>query len=185
MACVDKVLNDVIECAADESKFAGFSRQLAIARPSEILTWPTFNAAASGDEDEADEAVKTSSAFAFKTGFCFKKIPAILEQVGMVVKKDGNSFTTELTLRMQNNSHNRGWLQNEAGTQLVILAKEPDETYYNLLGRPDFPARIKKDGGTIEFGKEFNSDEYIEVVFEYKPFVPAIYTGAVSYTPAS
>lgn len=185
MACVDKILNDVTECAADESKFAGFNRDLAIGRPSEIATWPTFGGTAGSGEDESDVAVKTTGAFAFSSGKCFKHFPAIVETTGIQVKKDGNSFVTELTCRIQNNSHNRGWLAREAGTQLVILAKEPDETYYNLLGRSGFPAKLKKDGGLVDFGKEFNSEEFIELTFEYKPFMPAIYSGAVSFTPAT
>ena len=185
MACEDKVLNKVEYCAAQETKFAGFNRKVAIGLHNDVLTWPTFNATAGSGEDESDVAVKTSGAFAWKTDKCFQPLEGIVEQVGMNTKASGKGFVTELTTRIQNTPHNRGWLANQVSGEFVIAAQEADETFYDLLGRKDFPAKMKKDSAQVEFGKAFNDDEFIELVFEFKPYMPAIYTGAVSYTPAT
>jgi hypothetical protein len=114
-----------------------------------------------------------------------KKVPCIFETGAYTAKSVGNSWEVEVKTRIQKTIHNEGFIDALLGRKFLFGFQENDGPT-RILGRTTgvtsgYLAMVKKDSVSIVGGDTLGSDKYIEFIVTAKKYLPAVYTGTITY----
>ncbi len=179
--CVDKLVSDLKRSDCTASEKAGFKPYVKIVKYSDILTWCGFGNSTDIAFSENQKKLVATGDIILKANKKWSTIEAA--EVGMIKlssKKNGNAWTSELKIRLQNSLESRGWSKGAIGARLVILSFETEGDKPLLIGHSDgYYAEVKKDGAEAEFGEKYSDDKYLDITFTYEPELPFVYVGAI------
>lgn len=179
--CIDKLLSDLkrSDCVASEK--AGFKPYMKIVKFSDILTWPGFGDSLDVSLSINQKKLSTTGDITLKVGKTWSRIEAA--ETGMIkltCKKNGNAWTSELKIRLQNSLESRGWTKGLVGSRLVALVYETEGDKPLIFGHSDgFYLEVKKDGAEADFGEKYSDDKFLDIMFQYEPELPYVYSGEV------
>lgn len=155
--------------------------------PEDIQTYPTSwgGAVISGDMTAYESKLTSTGSIAMKTTKKPAKMQCIFEKNLYTAKSSGNSWEVEVKVQIQKTLHNEGFVDALLGRKFLFGMTENDGPT-RILGRTDglttgYLAMIKKDSINITSGDAINSDRFIEFVVTAKKYLPAVYTGTITY----
>lgn len=98
-------------------------------------------------------------------------LPCILEKTDAKITSRKGSFDSDIKIWLQNTAHNRGVISALRKTRFYTGVKEAGKSVMQIFGYKDdtcetnqLAAKVKDDSVLIDFGTEFGSDKYIELV---------------------
>lgn len=170
-----------------EKEDSGLTDLMTIWDVEDVETFPTaWSTATAGVNQTLHEAKLTiSGSIAMKTTKKPKKVPCIFESGAYTAKSVGNSWEVEVKTRIQKSIHNEGFVDALLGRKFLFGFQENNGPV-RILGRTTgltsgYLAMIKKDSVQIVGGDTLGSDKYIEFVVTAKKYLPAVYTGTITY----
>lgn len=170
-----------------EKEDSGLTDLATIWDPNDIQTYPTAwgNATASGETTPYEAKLTITGSIAMKTDKKPLKVPCIFEKNSYTAKSVGSSWEVEVKLQIQKTLHNEGFVDSLLGRKFLFGMKENDGDT-RILGRTDglttgYLSMIKKDSVQIVSGDSIGSDKYIEFIVTAKKYLPAVYTGTITY----
>lgn len=188
MACTQPALEGGTYCDNLEEESGGLKDYVAIWQHGDVQTYPTYTtvAGAGGTNPTISEGSITCS-----TGFTMKatkkplKYPLILEKNGLNVTSEGNIFNTELKVRMQDNTHNRGLATNLIKARFSVAFAE-DNGQVRLIGQSDgittaYLATVKKGSYKENIDDALTGEKYIELIFTARRYQPTNYNTPIVF----
>lgn len=188
MACTPPELEGGTYCDNLEEENGGLKDYVAIWQHQDVQTYPTYTSTpgSSGTPPSISEAAITCS-----TGFTMKstkkplKFPLVLEKNGLNVTSDGTIFNTELKVRMQDNTHNRGLAINLIKARFSVAFAE-DNGQVRLIGQSNgvttaYLATVKKGSYKEEVQDSLTGEKFIEMIFTARRYQPTNYNTAIVF----
>ena len=187
MTCTPETIESAEYKDCVEKQDSGLTDLMTVWDVDDIETFPTaWSTAVAGENQTAHEAKLTiTGSIAMKTTKKPKKMPCILETGAYTAKSVGNSWEVEVKTRIQKTLHNEGFVDALLGRKFLFGFQENDGPT-RILGRTTgvtsgYLAMIKKDSVSIVGGDTLGSEKYIEFIVTAKKYLPAVYTGTITY----
>lgn len=188
MACTPKQLESAEYCDNLEAEFGGLKDVLSIWQHQDIQTYPNYITAAGENgvnPTESEGSITASSAFTMKAGKKPLKIQAILQKNSLNVISEGIIFSTELKVRIQDNTHNRGLCGNLIKSKFSLSFQE-DSGQVRLIGQSDgistgYLATVKKGSYKEEVQESLTGEKYIEFIVMAPRYQPVNYNFPIVY----
>lgn len=188
MACTPPELEGATYCDNMEEENGGLKDWLSVWQHQDVQTYPTYTSTpGTGVPPSISEAAITCS-----TGFTMKstkkplKFQCILEKNALTVTSDGIIFNTELKVRIQDNTHNRGLMNNLIKARFSAAFAE-DNGQVRLIGQSNgvttaYLATIKKGSYKEEIQETLNGEKFIEFIVTARRYQPTNYNTSIVYS---
>lgn len=187
MSCTPKTIVSASYIAACENKSGGFNNNLQIVLEDDIGGYPEYGTG-HPSMNVNQLRVNAKGSLVLKPGKFVYDIPALYNFVGANTKSVANNvFRTELTVRVQLNQNNEGFLVGLMGQRFLALVAD-QENNSRMIGhaapnKTQFLARVKKDSVTFEHGTNVTDERYAEFVIEAEPHAPYYWNGTIVSAP--
>lgn len=153
MSCIEIKLESAEYCTAVENELSGIE--------ADVLIWPADEVSYSPG-DGIPLLISTAEP---------RTLPCILEKSNAKSVGIKGGFDSEIKVWVQNTAHNRGVVDSLSKMRFFVGIREAGKKTLLIYGYKDensatnqLVAKIKNDSVVIEFGTEFGSDKYIELV---------------------
>jgi hypothetical protein len=126
---------------------------------AEILIWPGYSVYL-GPTENAPFIISATAPI---------KLPCIMQKSNVKITTRKGSFDSEIRIFIQNTDHNRGVVAALRKCRFLAGIKEAGKKVLQVFGVKKWEtnqtlAKVNDDSVVIEFGTEFDSDKYIELV---------------------
>ncbi|MER0442696.1 hypothetical protein [Emticicia sp. W12TSBA100-4] len=187
MGCTLETLESAQYDDCYEKKDSGLSDLSTIWDPQDIETYPTAwgNAVAGQNTTAFENKLTITGSIAMKTNKKPLKVPCIIDKNSYSAKSKGNSWEPEVKIQIQKTLHNEGFVDGLLGRRFLFGFQENDGPV-RILGRTNgvttgYMAMIKPDSVNIVGGEATGGEKYIEFIVTAKKYLPAVYTGTITY----
>lgn len=188
MSCTPKTLESAEYCDNLEAEFGGLKDVLSVWQHQDVQTYPTYTTAAGvggTNPTESEGSITASTGFVMKAAKKPLKIQAILQKNSLSVTSEGIIFTTELKVRIQDNTHNRGLCGNLIKSKFSLAFQE-DAGQVRLIGQSDgistgYLATVKKGSYKEEVQEALTGEKFIEFIVTAPRYQPVNYNTAIVY----
>lgn len=188
MACTSPELEGSQYCANMEEETGGLKDWLAIWQHQDVQTYPTYTSTpgtAGVPPSVSEAAITCSTSFTMKSSKKPLKFECILEKNALTVVSEGTIFNTELKVRIQDNTHNRGLMINLIKARFSCAFAE-DNGQVRLIGQSNgnttqYLATVKKGSYKEEIQESLTGEKFIEFIVAARRYQPTNYNTAIAF----
>lgn len=187
MNCVDIDLEAGTYCDNQEAESGGLKDTLSIFQHKDVATYPAYTTTngQNGTDSVSEASITAAAAITMKADKKPLKMPAILEKNSLSVVSEGPNFNTELKVRIQDNTHNRGVCGGLIRARFSLAFRE-DNGQTRLIGQSDnvstgYLATIKKGSYKEEIQEGLAGEKFIEFIVMARRFQPVNYNFPITY----
>jgi len=187
MGCVITDIEGALYCDNKEAETGGLKDTISIFQHQDVLTYPVYSTtiATNGTTTASEALITANAAIIMKPLKKPLKFQVILEKNSLSVSSEGVIFNTELKVRMQDNTHNRGLSSAIIKNKFTAEFRE-DNGQSRLIGQSDntstgYLAMVKTGSYKEEIQEGLNGERYIEFIIMAKRYQPVNYNFPITY----
>lgn len=188
MACTPPELQGSTYCDNLEEENGGLKDVLTIWQHQDVETYPTYTSTpgtAGSPPSVSEAAITCSTGFTMKSSKKPLKFQCILEKNSLTVTSEGTIFNTELKVRIQDNTHNRGLMINLIKARFSCGFAE-DNGQVRLIGQSNgittsYLATVKKGSYKEEIQEALTGEKFIEFTVMARRYQPTNYNTPIVY----